>query len=227
MSESPNPNWWLNSGGRFTVQNGIGATIQGALSTADRWYKEYASSNPVDTDGGAHPQNIFRLVTKSKWQNLSQEAHLMINKYNLSSSPERYDPNGLLFFNRYIDGNNLYYTGIRVDGTAVVKKKIDGDYYTISQTKIFPDTYNRSTNPNLLPVGQWLGLKSEVTTNNDGTVNIKVYVDKSNNNSWELVINTKDDGKSYGGKAITGSGYAGIRTDFMDVQMDNYKISEF
>jgi hypothetical protein len=227
MAESSNPNWWLSSGGRFIVQNSVAKTIQGSLPTTDSWYREYAKYNPVDTDGGAHPQNIFRLVTKSKWQNFAQEAHFKINKYNLSNSSERYNPNGLLFFNHYVDQNNLYYTGIRVDGTAIVKKKINGNYYTISQTKIFDGTYNRSTNPNLLPVGAWIGLKSDVTTNTDGTVSIKVYVDKNNSGNWQLVINAKDNGSSFGGKAIAGAGYAGIRTDFMDVEMDNYKVSEF
>ena len=226
-AESPSADWWLSSGAQFIVENGVGKTIQGSLASTDSWFKEYLIYNPVDTDGGTHPQNIFRLVTKSQWQNFRQQAYFEINQYNLSNSPERYDPNGLFFFNRYIDQNNLYYTGIRVDGTAVVKKKINGNYYTLSQTKIFPGTYNRLTNPNLLPVGSWIGLRSEVTTNSDGTVNVKVYVDKNNDGNWTLVINAKDDGSSYGGKAITSTGFAGIRTDFMDAQMDNYQISEF
>jgi len=35
-----------------------------------------------------------------------------------------------------------------------------------------------------------------------------------------------DDNQKYGGEAIKEAGYGGIRTDFMDVDMDNYKIQE-
>lgn len=226
MSESTNPNWWINSGAYLIDKNGVGQTIQGDLSSSDPWFKEYKNSNPVDTDNGLHPQNIFRLVTKTKWQNLSQQSSFKITKTNLSSSPERYDPNGLLLFNRYVDENNLYYTGIRVDGTAVIKKKINGTYYTMAQTKIFPGTYNKTSNPNLLPLNSWLTIKSQVVNNTDGTVNIKLYLDKDNSGNFQQIFNITDDGIKYG-KAISTSGYAGIRTDFMDVQFDNYNISEF
>lgn len=36
-----------------------------------------------------------------------------------------------------------------------------------------------------------------------------------------LAAEAKDDGKSYGGDAILNEGYAGIRTDFMDVEFDD------
>jgi hypothetical protein len=38
------------------------------------------------------------------------------------------------------------------------------------------------------------------------------------------VAEAKDDGKTFGGAAILNEGYAGIRTDFMDVEFDDYKI---
>lgn len=226
MSESPSPNWWVNSGALFYINNSIGSTVQGSLPTGSAWQKEYASSNPVDTDGGYHPQNIFRLVTKSKWQNLSQEAYYKITKDNLSASSERYESNGLLLFNRYVDSDNLYYTGVRVDGTAIIKKKIGGNYYTMAQVKIFPGTYNHDSNPDLLPHNSWIGLRSEVTNNADGTVTVKIYVDKDGTGNWILGASALDNGKNFGGKAITSTGFAGIRTDFMDVQFKNYQVSE-
>ena len=227
MGESPNANWWLNSGGRLSVSNGIAKTIQGDLSSIDKWYKEYASYSSEDTDGGKHPQNLFRLVTKSKWQNFVQQSYFKINKYYLSNSSERYNPNGLLLFNRYLDGNNLYYTGVRVDGNAVVKKKINSNYYTIAEKKIFDGTYDRDNNPILLPQNTWIGVKSELKNNSDGTTGIKVYVDKDGSGNWQLAIDTKDDNKSFGGGSIKDAGYAGIRTDFMDVEFKDYQISEF
>lgn len=222
-STSTNSNWWLNSGAYFSVASGIGETNQGDLPSTDLWKKLYATSNSVDTDGGVHPQNIFRLVTKSIFKNLSQEAYFKINKYNLSSSSSRTASNGFLFFNRYADANNLYYTGVRVDGTVIIKKKINGTYYTMSQKKVFPGAYNRSTNPNLLPLNKYMGIKSVVTDLANGNVSIKVYMDINNSGTWTLVTEALDTGKNYG-PMIKTSAPAGIRTDFMDVEFKSYKV---
>src|SRR3989338_3479902 len=121
MDKSTSPFWWLNSGGLFILKDGLGMTIQGDLNAANKWNIAYASANPVDTDIGYRPQNIFRLVTKSKWQNFDQRVYFKITKLNMSESPNRNASNGFLLFNRYIDGDNLYYTGVRVDGSVVIK----------------------------------------------------------------------------------------------------------
>jgi len=55
-------------------------------------------------------------------------------------------------------------------------------------------------------------------------VNIKLFIDRNKNGKWELILETKDDGKSFGGGAILNEGYAGLRTDFMDAEFDDYKI---
>lgn len=225
MSESLNPYWWVNSGAYFIKQGGIGMTVQGELAEGSKWQVKYAQNNPVDTDNGFHPQNIFRFVQRNAWQDLRQEAYYLITRDQFSSSPNRQGYNGLLLFNRYLDGNNLYYTGIRTDGAAVIKKKINGVYYTMAYKKIFPGTYNRDENPSLLPKNTWLGLRSEVVTNLDGTVDVRIYLDNGRTGDWQLVLTAKDDGNSFGGAAITNAGFAGIRTDFMDVEFEDYKIS--
>ena len=223
MLASADGNWWLNSGAYFNVMSGSGKTVQGDLSLTDPWKKIYASSNPTDTDGGIHPQNIFRLVTKSKFQDLSQEAYFKINKYNLSPSPQRTASNGFLFLNRYVDSNNLYYTGVRVDGTVIIKKKKNGTYYTMDQEKIFSGTYNRTSNPNLLPTNTYIGLKSVVEDLDNGSVSIKVYIDKNNSGVWTLAASAVDTGSNYGA-TIKASAYAGVRTDFMDAEFKDYKV---
>ena len=38
----------------------------------------------------------------------------------------------MLLFNRYQDGQTLYYGGVRVDGAAVIKKKLAGVYTTLA-----------------------------------------------------------------------------------------------
>lgn len=225
MDDSSSPYFWLNSGGQFILIDGIGKTVQGELGKFNKWRLAYASSNPVDTDNGYHPQNILRLVTRSKWQNLRQEIYYRITKDNLSASPNRNASNGLLLFNRYLNGNNLYYAGIRVDGTAVIKKKINGTYYTMAQKPFFSGVkYDINTNPSLLPKNIWIGLRSEVKTNNDGTVSVRLFADNGKTGNWVLAVEAKDDAKTYGGKAILSEGYAGIRADFMDVEFDDYAI---
>ena len=226
MDQSWSPYWWLNSGGQMHLSLGIGQTVQGNLGTLSKWRLAYFLSNPTDTDNGYHPQNIFRLVTRSLWQNFKEEAYFRINADNVSDSPNRNQSNGILLFNRYLDSNNLYYAGIRVDGLAVIKKKMNGTYYTLNSKKIYTDaSYERKTSPNLLPHGTWVGLRSEVLNNPDNTVTIRLFTDVGKTGVWKLVLETKDDNKSFGGNAISSSGYAGIRLDFMDVDFSNYKIT--
>lgn len=227
LRSSRSSDWWLSSGAYHYSLNGIGSTITGSLPAMDPWRIAFALSNSIDTDNGYHPQNIFRLVLKkSKWQNLKQEAYFEIIKDNLSDSPNRNESNGFLFFNRYQDSFNLYYTGIRVDGMAVIKKKIGGTYYTLALKSVFNNSvpYSRDVNPNVIPQKKWIGLRSEVITGPNNTVKIKLSIDKDKTGNWVLAAEATDDGRSYGGPAILNKGYAGIRTDFMDIQFDDYKI---
>jgi hypothetical protein len=225
ITNSTDPNWWLSSGGYFYMNNNIGETTQGALPTNDPWRIKYLRTNSVDTDNGYYPQNIFRLVSKNQWLNYQQQVYYQINKDNLSSSPRRNASNGLFLFNRYQDQDNLYYTGVRVDGTAVIKKKIHGTYYTMAYKQYFSGSpYHINTNPNLLPKNAWLGLRSIVTTNPDGTVGIKLFVDNGKTGNWILAVSATDDGKSYGGAVLYNYGHLGIRTDFMDVKFSDYEV---
>jgi hypothetical protein len=221
--DSSSPGWWVNSGAYMKVGGSYGSTIKGSLESTNRWRVLYNKANPTDTDNGYHPQNIFRLVTKdASYKNLRQEAYFKITRDNLSKSSNRNQSNGLLLFNRYQDGFNLYYTGIRVDGSAVIKKKKGGTYTTLSQKYgIFPGTYSTSNKVSLLPKNEWIGLKSEIKDNADGSVNIKVYMDRGKTGVWKLIAETTD--KS---DVIVGSGSGGIRTDFMDVTFDDFKLSK-
>lgn len=225
-AKSASADWWLSSGGRFYLVDGLGATIQGDLAPEDKWFKLYAKNNSQDTDGGKHPQNIWRLVTRSKWLNYEEQVYFKINKNNLSQSLNRNASNGIFLFNRYQDDNNLYYTGLRVDGTAVIKKKINGVYYVLATRTVFAaPAYDRLVNPNVLPVDTWLGLKSEVTNQTDGSVKINFYLDKNHSGNWELWLSVIDDGQGLSGPALTQAGHGGLRSDFMDVNFDGYRLS--
>lgn len=221
--ESTSPYWWVNSGARLAIDGGLGMTNQGELPLADRFRALYAAMNPLDTDFGKYPQNTFRLVSKSTWDNVRLSAQFKITKDNLTLSPNRNASNGLLFMSRYVDSQSLYYAGIRVDGAAVIKKKYKGIYYTMAHKKIFDGTYSYSSEPNLLPHEEWVGLKNETVTNPDGSVTVRLYMQREGA-AWSKVLEATDDGKKYGGTPpITGSHYIGIRTDFMDVLFENFR----
>jgi len=225
LGESSSPYFWLNSGGQFTLEKGTGKTIQGELAEYSKWRVMYSKSSPVDTDNGYHPQNLFRFITRSKWQNFNQEIQFKVNKTNLSSSPERDAWSGVLMFLRYEDSDNLYYAGLRMDGKAVIKKKINGTYFTLAETPFFLGHYNRDTNPTLIPQKTWLKIKTEIITNPNKSVTIRVYADKDGSGDLTLAVEGTDDGKSFGGPAILDSGHAGLRGDFMDLEFDNYAFS--
>jgi len=227
MLSSKSPDWWLNSGGVMQFFGPEFQTNFGELPENSSWKKLYAKSNSKDTDGGYHPQNIFRLVTKSQWKNLDQSVYFYIDKINLSESSNRNQSNGVLLFNRYRDGDNLYYTGVRVDGHAVIKKKIDGEYFTLAEKKIMSGKeYDSQNNFNALPLKRWMGIKSEVTNIGPETVNIKLFFDQGGRGEWKQILEITDEGDDDSSSTITDKGYAGIRTDFMDVKFKDYKIKE-
>jgi len=228
LKESKSPDWWLDSGGIMNIGQQEFSTNIGALSEDNKWRKLYNKNNPKDTDEGFFPQNIFRLVTKNQWQNLTQQVYFNIDKTNLSQSENRFEANGVLLFNRYQDGSNLYYTGVRVDGDAVIKKKIDGKYYTLKETPFLTinKKYDRVDNPNLIPINTWIGIRSEITNIGNNTAYIKLYVDWEQKGNWQLLLEAKDRGNAYGQAPFLQAGHAGIRTDFMDVKFKNYSIKE-
>ncbi|MBI2093864.1 MAG: hypothetical protein HYT88_03995 [Candidatus Omnitrophica bacterium] len=222
--DSSSPYWWVSSGGRLILQGGLGMTIQGSLPAQDKWRLLYNVSNPVDTDSGLHPQNIFRLVTRNLWLNVSQTVSFRLTHLNMSDSPQRDAWSGIFLFNRYLDGNNLYYIGLRQDGTAVIKKKRYGVYYTLAQSPVYngQTPYERDTTPNLMPGKQWTGLRSIVKTQSDGSVILQLFVDRNLTGNWQLALQTTDNNAGSDGAPILSQGYGGIRTDYMDVQFDDY-----
>jgi len=225
MEKSQSKDWWVNSGAWMIVENGVGSTLIGDEPKGSKWQLAFAKNDPDETDNGIHPQNIFRLITRTKWQNLSQQAYFKVITDHLSNSLHRRESNGLLFLNRYQDGDNLYYTGIRVDGFVTIKKKIRGAYYTLAQSKVLDGNYDRINNPTLLPHNKWIGLKTEVINTGEG-VNINVYLDSEKSGTWKLALQADDKKGLYGGDPILQPGFGGIRTDFMDVQFEDYLIEE-
>lgn len=217
--------WWVNSGAYFFKESGVGHTILGELDPENKWQKLYATSNPKDTDGGTHPQNIFRLISRKMWDDNTQSVLFYVDKTNLSESENRNESNAVLLFSRYRDENNLYYSGLRVDGHPVIKKKSNGVYYTLAYPEaLYPGTYNKTSNPNLLPSHKWIGIQSRIRNLSDGSVQIQLYVSKEADGQWVLAVEAFDDG-SQGGPPLRDVASNGIRTDFMDVKFRSYEVS--
>jgi hypothetical protein len=206
------------------ITGGVGETVQGDLPIGSKWQVDYSQGNPVETDNGLHPQNIFRIVMRTNWKDIAEQVYYKMNKYILSTSPNRNAANGFFEQTRYVDQDNLYYTGLRVDGYAVIKKKYHGKYYTMAYVKILPGTYNPLLNPNLLPVGTWVGLRTVVKNLDDKRVQIQSFSDFGKTGTWKLAASAIDDGVSFGGPSHA-VGHVGIRTDFMDVQFDDFSLT--
>lgn len=221
---SSSPYWWLNSGGRFIISGGTGKTLHGDLPSGDRWRLLYAAANSRDTDRGFHPQNLFRLVSRSKWLNYTQSVAFRINRLIMSGSPERNAWSGVLMFNRYLDGNNLYYIGIRHDGKGIIKKKRWGKYYTLAEKQVYAGGYDRDSTPNLIPGKRWIGLRSIVKTQSNGSVLLQLAMDYQMNGNWQVVVQYTDTSGGSDGAPITSQGYTGIRSDYMDIEFDNYRL---
>ncbi len=215
--------WWLDSGGIFTIQNGIGKTISGNLPEESYWRKIYNQNNPEDTDKGSRPQNIFRLINTNKWKDVSESVLFKIDYYDLSSSENRNSSNGVLLMSRYRDNDNLYYAGLRVDGSAVIKKKAYGKYTTLA-TKPFnmPKQNQANKNENKIATNTWIGEKFVTVNNADGSVNLKLFINMGDKENWKLVLDVNDTVQLSGTNPLRETGNIGIRSDFMDIQFSNF-----
>lgn len=219
--ESSNPIWWVNSGAYLYVSGDTARTITGALATGDPWRIGYAKDNPNDTDGGFYPQNLFRLLTRETFEDIRQEAYFKINRYNESPSKNRNPSNGILLYQHYVDGGNFYYAGLRIDGAVIVDKKRDGIYETLGTLPFFVSD-KKQKGENVLPIGTWIGLRTETKKEADGSIIIQLSIDPSGSGNWAHALEVRDGSPS----SAFIKGRVGIRTDFMDVEFKNYKITE-
>ena len=216
---STNPYFWLESGGRMIQQNSIGSTVQGALPQGDALRLRY--KNNASTDYGYRPQNIFELIGRQQWLGNSQILWFKIIKENFDSNSAKKPSNGLFLISRRTDNDNSYFAGVRFDGQAVIKKKINSNFFTLASSKVFPGTYDKTKNPSFLPQNTWIALKIE-TQNVQGGVSLKLFMYNFSSKVWEKISEALDSGT--GGAAFTNSGFSGVKTDFMDVQFKNYQV---
>jgi hypothetical protein len=215
--------WWVSGGGQLIVNNGLGKTLQGDIPSSNPWNSVYAKSMAVTSDNGIHPQNIFSILLRTPSLDTDQSVSVQINKDNLAN-PENRDPwNGIHLISRWQDGNNYYFAGIRNDGHVIIKKKVNGLFYTLAEKTFFGGIYNATTNPSLLPKNTWINLRKVTSTDASGNTRIQLYIDQNQSGTWTLALDTTDTGVQ--GVKITTQGLSGIRSDFIDMSMDNFKFS--
>jgi hypothetical protein len=224
MDDSSSPYFWITAGARLVIKDGVGQTTQGALPATHPQRIAYSTVNPLDTANGYYPQNTFRLVTRSAWGDSEATIRFNIVKTNLTNTPNRDGYSGVFLESRYIDANNVYYAGVRHDGLAILKKKIGGVYHTLTYKQAYgtTGTYNRTTNPNLLPQNKWVGLKLRTTNLANGSVKLELLADNANNGKWTTLVTYVDTG--IGGATFSKPGFSGVRTDYMDVLFDNFEF---
>jgi hypothetical protein len=54
---------------------------------------------------------------------------------------------------------------------------------------------------------------------------IDLFSDIGRTGTWTTLLHAEDDGTHYGGAPILSAGYGGIRTDFMDVSFEDFRMS--
>ncbi|MES2216426.1 MAG: fibronectin type III domain-containing protein [Patescibacteria group bacterium] len=224
ISGSPSPYWWLETGGRMYLSNCLGSTILGKVPEGSPLQVHYSSIYKILSDNGSHPQNLFQLFMRTSLSNASEEIYVNVQAHNLTNAMNRAPWNGISLFLRYVDENAHYYAGIRDDGYAVIKKKRDGIYQTLVSKKIFPGTYNATTNFSLIPSQQWIGLKIIVADDSLGRPHLSLFMDKGRTGEWLLVSEVIDDPLRFGPKIA--AGICGMRSDFMDLLFDDFKLGD-
>lgn len=220
--ESSDPHWWLNSGAYLYIAKNIAKNREGVLKEGDPWRARYAASNPIDTENGARPQNIFRLLSKRTWEDTAQLAYFKITSENRSESPRQSPSNGIFFYQHFADRNNTYYVGIRLNGHIIIYKKAGGVYHTLAIVPFFVRPSHTKKEVSILPHEKWIGLKSEIRNKPDG-VHISLFIDPGETGTWIQSLEVVDSGE-LGGPAIT-AGRAGIRSDFLDLEIKDYRVT--
>jgi hypothetical protein len=223
---SRNPRWWVSAGGRVTFAEGTAYTIQGSLPPWDPWARAYARTKPVDTEQGRRPQNVFRMVTRETGRTFRQRVSVRIRSTNLAASTERGPFSGIFLESRFLNDNNFYVAGLRFDGQAVIKKRREAEAFTVAIAPVYPGTYDRQSNPNLLPQNRWFSIRSTIHDVPGGVRILLEIHDPALGPDWIPVLDVLDGPGGADGRPVVGAGSAGIRTDFMDVQLDDYLVFE-
>jgi phage replication-related protein YjqB (UPF0714/DUF867 family) len=222
------PDWDMTSGSLFRQGN---TAWSGAPDSFD---PNKLSSDHTDSD-------YFRLTTLRAFAgNVKVSLAVKSNSdiHDSNCGPPNNDTcwHGVHIWLRHLTQYDLYYVSvIRADNKVVIKRKVpcgsdnDGFYRELGEI----------THP--WSVGTWRHFSATIQTNNDGSVTIKVYDDDSNpnapflqatdggnnNTEWSSDCATPGSYPTSQYPPLAAAGGVGVRGDFDNFNIDDFRVSSF
>lgn len=155
--------------------------------------------------------SVFRAITvgrdsygrEIKWTDQTIEFRAYIKTWHNNGNIPSWS--GIHAFARYRTSDDLYVASIRYDGLVTIKRKWNGNYTTLVQTRLHNNYRNYLDNNGNLSTGKWYRIKFSAIGNN-----LKLYLD------GELLLSAKSGTFSWG--------TTGIRIDNASTYLDDWKL---
>lgn len=220
------PDWDMTSGTLFRQANAGWTGLPDSTDAPNKFSSAGTSSN------------VFRLTTlRSFAGNIKVSLALKNNNaHNPDCGANGTCWHGVHIWLRHQTQYDIYYVSVnRADNKVVIKRKVpcgpsnDGFYKELAQVT------------RAWTAGTWQHFSATVQTNGDGSVTIKVYDDDSNpnapfleatdaggaNTSWTAGCVTPGSYPTSQYPPITAAGSVGVRGDFVNFSVDDFKVSSF
>ncbi|MCZ4495786.1 MAG: hypothetical protein JWM25_369, partial [Thermoleophilia bacterium] len=192
--------WWSDSGS-FFAQNNTG------------WSGRPDAVAPNINSSTSTNSSIFRLWTKrTTFGDAAIEVDLRVNGLTSTTKTPAASWDGFhVVTRRQSSGARYYVTMNRRDGVMIIKKQTSTfAYCTLTGTEI-KGAYS-------IPIGRWQKLRVTSKLNADGTVTVQGLVDG-------VVRTSARDTGSMCGAPLREAGSVGLRSDNIDFNVDNFRIS--
>ena len=224
------PDWDITSGSFFRQSNAAWTGLHDSSDVVNKFSSDHTNSD------------VFRLTTLRSFAgnvkvSLAVKSNSDIHDSNCGLPGIDTCWHGVHVWLRHLTQYDLYYVSvIRADNKVVIKRKVpcgndnDGFYKELAP----PVTHAWTA-------GTWRHYSVTIQTNSNGSVTIKVYDDDinpnspflqatdggSNNTEWSLGCDTPGSYPTSQYPPLTAAGSVGVRGDFDDFNIDDFKVSSF
>lgn len=223
------PDWDMTSGSLFRQSNTAWTGLHDSSDTVNKFSSDHTNSD------------VFRLTTLRTFAG-NVKVSLTVKSNNDIHDSNCGPPNdtcwhGVHVWLRHLTQYDLYYVSIiRADNKVVIKRKVPcGDDNDGFYKELVPSVTHAWT------AGTWRHFSVTVQTNSNGSVTIKVYDDDSdpnspflqatdggsNNTQWSSGCDTPGSYPTSQYPPLTAAGSVGVRGDFDDFNIDDFKVSSF